>query len=589
MAGDRTFELGLVMAGAVSAGAYTAGVMDFLFEALDAYEDAKQRRGWNGPTHDVRIPVMSGASAGGMTAAISALHAFRDLEHVWPGKAAPSPQRNRLYSSWVTDISLRALLETTDLESGREAAGVMSMLCCDVLDRIVASAFDLDGSVRRRNWIGRGDDRSLRVMLTLTNVRGVPYSFPVFGSRAEERFGMLNHADLFDFAVGATDPSVGPMPLDINKLDAANWDQFRAAALATGAFPVGLRPRVIEKPTAAWYKDAGCVGYEDALNQCFVNISPDDSFGAEAPYRFTAVDGGVIDNEPLELARRYLADQQQHNPRDGEKANKAVLLVAPFPSFRTAPAFDAELKLIHLAPVLASMLIDQARFKPDELRLAASDKVFSRFMISPIREGDGSAMARKYPIACGVMGGFGGFIDESFRRHDYLLGRRNAQAFLRWNFGLPETNPLFQGVAIDKDRWYVRNADGAAGSLSLAADRGRDTKKFATKVEEDASQPGFPIIPLVDELCEPIEISAEDMPQPDSISLDVIKTLIGARAKAVVATLIDVDLRKESDSLGEVVSEASRLMARHFGAHIVTEKASSVVEKAIEDVRAAFA
>ena len=61
---------------------------------------------------------------------------------------------------------------------------------------------------------------------------------------------------------------------------------------------------------------------------------------------------------------------------------------------------------------------------------AADDKVFSRFMIAPKRNGNHSEAAEKYPIACGVMGGFGGFLHESFRRHDYLLGRRNAQAFL---------------------------------------------------------------------------------------------------------------------------------------------------------------
>jgi hypothetical protein len=31
------FEIGLVMAGAVSAGAYTAGVVDFLIQALDQW------------------------------------------------------------------------------------------------------------------------------------------------------------------------------------------------------------------------------------------------------------------------------------------------------------------------------------------------------------------------------------------------------------------------------------------------------------------------------------------------------------------------------------------------------------------------
>ena len=48
------FEIGLVMAGAVSAGAYTAGVIDFIYEALDAYYAARVQPDWNGPRHDVR-------------------------------------------------------------------------------------------------------------------------------------------------------------------------------------------------------------------------------------------------------------------------------------------------------------------------------------------------------------------------------------------------------------------------------------------------------------------------------------------------------------------------------------------------------
>src|SRR5260370_1479855 len=115
MAEDRTFELGVVMAGAVSAGAYTAGVMDFLFEALDEYDEARRQPGWDGPTHDVRIPILSGASAGGMTSAITTLHAFRDLDHVWPANPLPKPQRNRLSSSWLTHISTRPLSDTPAL------------------------------------------------------------------------------------------------------------------------------------------------------------------------------------------------------------------------------------------------------------------------------------------------------------------------------------------------------------------------------------------------------------------------------------------------------------------------------------------
>jgi hypothetical protein len=38
---DQTFELALVLGGTVSAGAYTAGALDFLIEALDCWEAAR--------------------------------------------------------------------------------------------------------------------------------------------------------------------------------------------------------------------------------------------------------------------------------------------------------------------------------------------------------------------------------------------------------------------------------------------------------------------------------------------------------------------------------------------------------------------
>jgi predicted patatin/cPLA2 family phospholipase len=39
--GDKTFRIALCMAGTISGDAYTAGVLDFLFEALDEWEKEK--------------------------------------------------------------------------------------------------------------------------------------------------------------------------------------------------------------------------------------------------------------------------------------------------------------------------------------------------------------------------------------------------------------------------------------------------------------------------------------------------------------------------------------------------------------------
>ena len=584
--GERVFEAGIVLAGAISAGAYSAGVMDFLMEALDAYEDAKKQPNWKGPTHTVRIPVMAGASAGGMTAGMCARQAFHDMDHIWPGNPVPDKAANRLYSSWVTDISIESLLDTDDLERGREAEGVKSLLCSDVLDRIANDAFDMKGPPRERNWIGRENDRSLRVLLTLSNLRGIPYSFSIFGRN--ERYGMLNHGDCLDFKMGRqpTLDSDDTYTLDIdNQLD-GNWDLFKTAVLATGAFPVGLLPRLIRRKTSD-YRNSEIIGYEDADSKQFKVIPPDNSIYREPEYRFVSTDGGVINNEPLELARRYLAGGAgKINDPNGDKAKRAVVLIAPFPNFVNLPPYNSGETLLDIIPQLISTLIDQARFKPDELAKAANDKVFSRFMISPSRPDGATPEAIKYPIASGALGGFSGFLHEFFRRHDYLLGRRNAQAFLRWTFALPETNDLFDDFRDGRDEWYVRDTRGATGSIGPSEERAFEKKYFAQNTQAAEDKAGLPIIPLVGKLQNPIEIGEPDLPRPDNVNLTELNSQIRARASRVVDTLVDVDLYGLTENL--IVGALFREGARHYGTEVASQKASLTVRHAIQDVARAF-
>jgi Resolvase, N terminal domain len=69
------FEIGLVLGGTVSAGAYTAGALDFLLQALEAWHRS-------GPPHQVRIPIVAGASGGGVCATILGLLSRRKVPHV---------------------------------------------------------------------------------------------------------------------------------------------------------------------------------------------------------------------------------------------------------------------------------------------------------------------------------------------------------------------------------------------------------------------------------------------------------------------------------------------------------------------------
>src|SRR4051794_29748060 len=98
--GEACFEIGLVMAGALSAGSYTAGVVDFLIQALDQWHEGKRGDDARCPRHRVSVKVLAGASAGGMSAAIAAAQlgeAHTPADE--PGGAGPP--NNKLFDSWV--------------------------------------------------------------------------------------------------------------------------------------------------------------------------------------------------------------------------------------------------------------------------------------------------------------------------------------------------------------------------------------------------------------------------------------------------------------------------------------------------------
>ncbi len=109
---DDTFELGLVLAGAVPAGAYTAGVLDFLIEALDNWEEAKRSDDLHVPRHNVKLRAITGSSANGMVDAIKAAMVG----------SSTKPKNNRsarrvgfipLYKAWVKQVDISCVFVNT--------------------------------------------------------------------------------------------------------------------------------------------------------------------------------------------------------------------------------------------------------------------------------------------------------------------------------------------------------------------------------------------------------------------------------------------------------------------------------------------
>ncbi len=526
----KTFEIGLAMAGAVSAGAYTAGVMDFLIEALDKWYETKEREKatkgknwskWTVPPHNVVIKVLSGASAGAMTAAVSAVAFSEDTEPVYPNRIDGKEKlRNKLYSSWVVQADIKGMLEDSDLRGGD--ASVTSLLNSRSLDSITESAIVYTWRGRSRQYLAD----VLQIELGVTNLRGVPYSIQLTGSSGKEHH-MSAHADHLLFAPVkpeardyVTVPPEATLLLPDNPND-NGWKDLMKTALASGAFPVALSPRILERDSIAYDRRVWTVPGPAKLvdGQCVSQdsqpVPPDWSGHRPDRYRFLNIDAGVMNNEPLELARRILAGPGGRNERSGDLANRAVIMINPFPE---SVGFDSRYEpnegIGNVIGKLFSSLLAQANFKMDELTLARDPNVFSRFVIAPTRyrtAADGMGTMEEFALAGGSMVHFGGFLSETFRRHDFLLGRRNCQRFLMRYFALPIDNPLF-------DEWPAPLKNGPQYLIE------RDGKKL------------LPIIPLADGLR--VSLEQPEWPKISEEDIDSIQKGFARRVNLVTKRLL---------------------------------------------------
>ncbi len=434
-----TFKLGINMAGAVSAGAYTAGVLDFLTEALDNWYAAKAA-GQPVPQHDVSIEVFSGASAGGMCAAIAACQMQEDFEHITDTSKVGS--NNRFYEGWVNKIDIRELLSTADLKG---SAQVTSLLDSTVIVEIADASLQPGGQLKRKYVSDH-----LALFLTITNLRGVPYGVyedPTDTAGPDEH--VTYHADRLRFEmVDAGCPATAPdaQPLARNGVPSSDpgWAILRTAAMATGAFPIFLASRILKRPVRdytvrpPWLSLCECTPDSNAIRPAWP-LGPNDQLET------VNVDGGMTNNSPFALNHDYLStlDPQPpvkcQNPRGAEDADRAVITVAPFPAasvFEQGYSSAQESGLLKVIGALFSALISQVRFYGESLSMAAGGETYSRFFIAP----SGPIVNPQSALQCSSLGAFGGFLDRSFRAHDFLLGRRNCQAFLKTHFVLPSTN-----------------------------------------------------------------------------------------------------------------------------------------------------
>jgi hypothetical protein len=197
---------------------------------------------------------------------------------------------------------------------------------------------------------------------------------------------------------------------------------------------------------------AAATGNPPPISPSFPNDTPD-------PLLTLNVDGGVTNNDPFIYAHDYLArlDPPMEKNRmtvPAKDVDRLVINIAPFPTKSAFDVTDGAVKapdVFSLVGKLIAALISQSRFFGEGLTKIMNGPTFDLYVIAPSDEDLVDRCKDKDPedippaLQCATLGAFGGFFYRGFRAHDYALGRRNCQRFLREWFALPQDNALIAG------------------------------------------------------------------------------------------------------------------------------------------------
>lgn len=275
-------RISLTISGAVALGAYEGGALAALLYAVRPLMGEE--------TAPVRVDVISGASAGSITALLAAraLQQGHDPEKVMAG-------------AWVVGDSFGALL----------AHGTDAPLSIEKLRDLGSGLLDPDGQ--------RATSRQstpIRLSYTLACLRGLEYRLARLG---REPVASVTYVDYFDHELQpqtALEEITGPPGSDRPRGFALD------AALASAANAMGFPPYLLDR-SRQW---------PDYKNNGVDNLPPGEQLW------FT--DGGTLDNEPLGRTLDLTNDADSQDAAEG--MHRLHLLIHPHPTAATSGAHWAD-------------------------------------------------------------------------------------------------------------------------------------------------------------------------------------------------------------------------------------------------------
>ena len=472
-------SLAITISGAVSLGAYEAGVMYEMLRALAAHNSDPR----NEP---IVIDVLTGASAGGMTAVILAQKLLFQSERL------RDADDNDLYLPWVADVDVSTLLELGPSESAD-----LSILSSDLIEGIARqylispyATLGGDGPSPQKRHPAAAE--RIKLGLAMSNLNGIDYGLKLLSG------GQMPYTRFQD-----------ELRTDVDSAEPAHntpgfWEPLRNAAVACGAFPLAFR-------------------IKDLLRHAWEYSSPPPLAPLPADIHFPYTDGGVFQNEPIGLAKRLVNDIDQH-----VNDQRYYLFVAPgmrqsaaghgsaAPGHGSAAPGSNYFNYWNTGKALVNAIFNQARYRDleDVERINARVAEFDRqslelkeqfragalgaatmgpatstllAKVNPNRAVDVTRLKAQFrsdydelaaavgpanadtwldmvllletaaslgpkdtmtvfaitedddKLAGGSLFAFGGFFDERYRQHDYDRGRKSARDFIRWLKNTPDT------------------------------------------------------------------------------------------------------------------------------------------------------
>ncbi len=409
-------KLAIAISGAVSLGSYEAGVMYEVLEAIAKHNEKPATE----DSDRIEIDVITGASAGGMTAGILAQKLLCD------GQSLRKPYSNPLYKSWIEEVDIAGLLSKPRREYK------FSLLSSRVVESIGNKYIESSPAIKKKH---PSVATEIYVGIAMSNLNGWDYTVKPHNVEGNGEFTYTRHKDHFVcrlsearqtiklsemsllYKEDAIDewmeihPPKEQKELEIPEKQEKPWERLRKCSLSSGAFPFAFEAMKIDR-----YPGKG-------------------EFAGRKANAYTYTDGGVFENEPLGLAKKlaeWLDEKARLTGSDINAAKENIkhvessrvyLYVAPGHKTSTANtkfgrSEGVDVDLWTTFQALISAIFHQSRFQDWIIKDLDST--------SPIYQ----ITVQDKNLIGELLFAFAGFLDIRFRHYDYNIGRESARKAL---------------------------------------------------------------------------------------------------------------------------------------------------------------